>query len=275
MKEPEEPKRAPKMMYSCYAMQNREGEQFMPEHIFAYLLAGTMAIRDDEGREYLFRAGEFVFYKRNHLLKYVKQPPADGGDFRAVSIHLDQEALRSYSMQYNCKAESWQDTDAVLRPKHDTLCKNFMEALVHYAQISRPGNEDLLCLKQSEAIMLLLRANPEMKEVLFDFNEPGKIDLEAFMNSNFHFNVELKRFAYLSGRSLTTFKRDFEKTFHTTPSRWLQKRRLQEAYYLLKEKGKKSSEVYLEVGFEDLSHFSFAFKKTFGVAPSVICTVPD
>ncbi|MBS1566891.1 MAG: helix-turn-helix transcriptional regulator, partial [Bacteroidetes bacterium] len=103
----------------------------------------------------------------------------------------------------------------------------------------------------------------------------GKIDLEAFMNSNFHFNVELKRFAYLSGRSLTTFKRDFEKTFHTTPSRWLQRRRLQEAYHLIKEKGRKCSEVYLEVGFEDLSHFSYAFKKTFGVAPSAIASVPD
>jgi AraC-like DNA-binding protein len=28
------------------------------------------------------------------------------------------------------------------------------------------------------------------------------------------------------------------------------------------------SEVYLEVGFENLSHFSFAFKKTFGLTPT-------
>ena len=246
----------------------------MPEHIFAYLIAGTLHIQDDESREYVFREGEFVLYKRNHLLKFVKEPPANA-DFRAVSVWFDQEALRGYSMQYGCKAESWLDTDAVLRPKPDMLCKSFMESLVPFAQMDHAGNEDLLCLKQAEAIMLLLRANPEMKDVLFDFNEPGKIDLEAFMNSNFHFNVELRRFAYLSGRSLTTFKRDFEKTFHTTPSRWLQKRRLQEAYYLIKEKGKKSSDVYLEVGFEDLSHFSFAFKKTFGIVPSAISSVPD
>jgi AraC-like DNA-binding protein len=34
--------------------------------------------------------------------------------------------------------------------------------------------------------------------------------------------------------------------------------------------GKKPSDVYLEVGFEDLSHFSFAFKKEFGKAPSLV-----
>ncbi|MGY0037778.1 helix-turn-helix domain-containing protein [Pedobacter sp. NJ-S-72] len=90
------------------------------------------------------------------------------------------------------------------------------------------------------------------------------------MNKNFHFNVEMKRFAYLTGRSLATFKRDFEKIYQTSPNRWLQQRRLQEAYHLIREKGKTVSDVYLEVGFEDLSHFSFAFKKKYGMAPSKI-----
>lgn len=269
MKETEESLRLPKMLYSCYSMKSREGEQFIQEHIFAYLISGSLCIVDDENKHYEFNEGEFVFYKRNHLVKYIKQPPP-GGDFRAVSVFLDQEALRQYSIRYGCRTEGWMKTDAVMRPRPDMLCTNFMTGLIPYLQIGQPGNEALLCLKQAEAIMLLTRINPEMKEVLFDFNEPGKIDLELFMNSNFHFNVELRRFAYLTGRSLTTFKRDFEKIFHTTPSRWLQKRRLQEAYYLIREKGKKSSEVYLEVGFEDLSHFSFAFKKAYGIAPSAV-----
>ncbi|WP_420152907.1 helix-turn-helix domain-containing protein, partial [Siphonobacter sp.] len=75
---------------------------------------------------------------------------------------------------------------------------------------------------------------------------------------------------YLSGRSLATFKRDFEKIFHLSPHRWLLNKRLQDAYFLIKEKGRKPSEVYLEVGFEDLSHFSFAFKKAFGQPPSLV-----
>lgn len=88
------------------------------------------------------------------------------------------------------------------------------------------------------------------------------------MNRNFRFNVAIQRFAYLTGRSLTSFKKDFEKIFHDTPSRWLVKKRLQEAHFLIAQKGRKASDVYLEVGFEDLSHFSFAFKKLFGLAPT-------
>jgi len=90
------------------------------------------------------------------------------------------------------------------------------------------------------------------------------------MIRSFTFNVEMKQFAYLTGRSLATFKRDFEKIFHRSPGRWLHQKRLAQADYLIREKGKKPSDVYLEVGFEDLSHFSFAFKKEFGKAPSLV-----
>ncbi|MBB5437697.1 AraC-like DNA-binding protein [Pedobacter sp. AK017] len=53
-----------------------------------------------------------------------------------------------------------------------------------------------------------------------------------------------------------------------TPAKWLQQKRLDEAYYLLKEKKQKITEVYIEIGFEDLSHFSYVFKKHFGIPPS-------
>ncbi|WP_310588036.1 helix-turn-helix domain-containing protein [Runella sp. SP2] len=36
----------------------------------------------------------------------------------------------------------------------------------------------------------------------------------------------------------------------------------------MEKSNKKPSEIYLDLGFEDLSHFSFAFEKQFGVAPS-------
>jgi AraC family transcriptional regulator, exoenzyme S synthesis regulatory protein ExsA len=266
-----EDKRLPQIAYSCYFTRTREGEQFIPEHIFSYQIAGTL-LMNDGNKEYTFNEGDFRFLKRNHLVKFIKQPP-ENGEFRGLSIYLDQQTLRNFSMEYGYQAERHHEGNAVIPLKSDTLYKSYMDSLMPYQQLNRlrqPGNEHLLTLKLREAILILLQTNPELKDVLFDFTAPGKIDLEAFMIKNFHFNVELQRFAYLTGRSLATFKRDFDKIFHLSPSRWLQQRRLQQAHYLIKEKGKAPSEVYLEVGFEDLSHFSFAFKKTYGVAPSRI-----
>jgi AraC family transcriptional regulator, exoenzyme S synthesis regulatory protein ExsA len=144
-----------------------------------------------------------------------------------------------------------------------------MRSLLAYETIlKRIGTDELLFVKQKEAILLLLQLVPSFKNVLFDFSEPGKIDLEGFMERNYHYNVQMQRFAYLTGRSLATFKRDFEKSFGKPPSRWLKERRLEEAYYLIKEQRKTPSDVYLDLGFEDLSHFSFVFKKKYGIPPS-------
>jgi AraC-like DNA-binding protein len=48
----------------------------------------------------------------------------------------------------------------------------------------------------------------------------------------------------------------------------LVKKRLQEAHFLIEKKNKRPSEIYLDLGFETLSHFSFAFKKQFGLTPT-------
>ena len=56
--------------------------------------------------------------------------------------------------------------------------------------------------KLREGLLLLLKTNPQLADVLFDFSEPYKIDLRAFMQENYRFNVRTERFAYLSGRGL-------------------------------------------------------------------------
>ncbi|MBS0030954.1 helix-turn-helix domain-containing protein [Chitinophaga sp. 22321] len=256
------------IVYSCYVNRSREGEQFVPVHVLSYQISGALTFNDGKNT-FTSHEGEFRFIRRNQLLKFFKQPP-ENGEFKTISVYLDEETLRSFSMEYGYTADKPVDTDVVIELKPNPLYKSYMQSLQPYEQLSETGNEDLMTLKLKEAILILLKANPELKNVLFDFSAPGKLDLEAFMQQNFHFNVEMKRFAYLTGRSLATFKRDFEKIFHSSPSRWLLQKRLQEAYYQIKEKGRKTSDVYLEVGFEDLSHFSFAFKKAFGVAPSAL-----
>jgi AraC-like DNA-binding protein len=258
----------PEIVYSCYYKASRGGEQFIQDHVFSYQISGTLTINYGSG-EHQFLAGDFRFIKRNQLAKFFKQPP-EGGEFKSISIILDQDTLRNMSRENGYTVNKVHADVSMLRLTPHPLYRTYMDSLIPYAELAPEENRELLSLKVKEAVLLLLRNQPSLKDVLFDFAEPGKIDLEAFMLTNYQFNVGLNRFAYLTGRSLATFKRDFEKVFHTSPGNWLLQKRLQEAHYLIKEKGNKPSDVYLEVGFEDLSHFSHAFKNAFGVAPSRI-----
>jgi AraC-like DNA-binding protein len=268
-------KRLSPIAASCYFTRSRGGEHFIPDHVFTFQASGVM-IMNDGNKEYIFQPGSCRFGRRNQLIKFTKLPP-EGGEFKSLSVHFDQPFLRNCSMEGGYgfveaghRSEKHIDGDAVIGLKPDPLYRNYFDSLGPYVPLNGEGDAALINLKLKEAVLLLLKINPGMKDILFDFSEPGKMDLEAFMNRNFHFNVGLSRFAYLTGRSLATFKRDFEKLFHSTPSRWLQQRRLQEAHYLIREKGKTASDIYLDLGFEDLSHFSFAFKKQYGMAPTKV-----
>jgi len=121
-----------------------------------------------------------------------------------------------------------------------------------------------------QLLRLLLHLHLELTSFLFDLSDPHKGDLEEFMLKNFHFNAPIEHFAKLSGRSLTTFKREFVEIFDTPPGAWLKNKRLSEAYYLIKQKRKKPQDIYLQLGFENLSHFYTCFKQKYGVTPATV-----
>ena len=271
MQKAEKDKIRPCILYTCYSQKSSEGEQFIPEHLFGYTLAGSSEVYIG-GKAYNFEEGGFWFFRKNQLARFIKHPPP-GGECKSISIAMDKDTLLSVNEAYNIHMERPYTGENLLYLKPNNLLKNYIDSLTPHLDGSTKINPMLTRLKVKEAIVILLETNPVLKDVLFDFSEPGKIDLEAYMNEHYNFNVGLDRFAYLTGRSLATFKRDFGIIFNSSPHRWLQQRRLAEAYRLMKEKGKKASEVYLEVGFEDLSHFSFAFKKAFGIAPSLVSSI--
>ena len=63
--------------------------------------------------------------------------------------------------------------------------------------------------KLEEAIHILLEQEDSLEQCLFDFADPGKTDLREFMLRNYMFNIPINKFAELTGRSLSTFQRDF------------------------------------------------------------------
>lgn len=217
----------------------------------------------DGNRHYTLKAGESCLVCKNRLARYNKV--RDNGEFEKVVLLFDEAFLREFFRKYNPPLSAHTPKDAFIRLKKDRRIPAFLLSLEPYYTGSGSINPVFADVKREELLLILLQSDPSLSGILFDFGIPGRLDLEAFMQKNYKFHVSMERFAFLTGRSLSAFKRDFKKIFNETPNRWLIKRRLQEARFLIEEKRQRPTDIYLDLGFEDLSHFSFAFKKEFGV----------
>lgn len=152
----------------------------------------------------------------------------------------------------------------------DTLAA-FFHSISSYFNDTNEPDKSLLELKFKELI-LTIADNPNNHELLCYFRsiliESPDDTLRSVMEEHFCFNLKLEEYAELCNRSLSTFKRDFQKIYKSTPGEWLHAQRLNHAHRLLKTGLKSISEVTMESGFENVSHFSRSFKKRFGVNPS-------
>ncbi|MEJ7559916.1 MAG: AraC family transcriptional regulator [Pedobacter sp.] len=255
------------LLYSRGHQKAQSSEHYFPEHALGIMLSGESHYFSNEGT-FIMKEGTVCLMRRNQLFKKLKKVGLNGEPPSLVSLFLDQATLQRFAMKNEIQKRNVYKGKAMIDLTGNLFLKAFFDSLLPYIDHSKKFTANIAKLKSFEAIELLLQEGDLFKNFLFDFLEPYKIDLETYMNHNYKYNITLSSFAKLTGRSLSTFKRDFTKIFETTPERWLQLKRLEQAHHLITKENQRPSEVYLEVGFENLSHFSFAFKNQFGLTPT-------
>ena len=94
--------------------------------------------------------------------------------------------------------------------------------------------------------------------------------------------LDLPTLASIACLSESAFLRAFKTTFGETPHRYLQRRRIERAMYLLRTTDQPITRICLDVGFTSLGTFSRTFTDVVGCAPTAfrdrsapVATVPS
>jgi AraC-like DNA-binding protein len=257
----------PDIKLSEYTGKAFKTEVIFEHHILVWFISGETKIIQADAT-YTFNAGDIFLIPRNQLTTVINYPK-DGLPHKAVAMYLTRERLKAF---YSTRkvVSNLQPHPTVYRFSKHPLLESCLASLVPYFDLGESLPADIAAIKIQEAISILRSTDKSVDSLLADFEEPGKINLSEFMERHFMFNMTMDRFGYLTGRSLATFRRDFKRTYNTTPQKWLTEKRLQLAHYHIAEKRRRPIDVYFEVGFENLSHFSHAFKNHFGYPPNAL-----
>lgn len=222
------------------------------------------------GRQWVAEEGQTLFFKKGAAIveQYFDK------DFCLLLFfipdHFVREVVREYAGELRGNSARVDTPEPAIRVNNDTGLSVFFQSMASYFSGADKPPEPLLRLKLKELIVsvLLSRSNPELAsyfQFLASSNAPSMVEI---MEANFRYNLSLENFAELCHRSLPSFKRDFKKHYHEPPGRWLLKKRLEYSAVLLRAGDMNISQIMFECGFEDLSHFSRAFKDRFGLSPT-------
>lgn len=241
------------------------------EYALNYVYSGEMIL--DNGTEKIHvRKGECVFIPRDHHITMYKKT-YNGERYCGIFLMFTRPFLREmYGKLAINKVRAGKnklDTGVIKLPRTVELASLFASMTPYLDPDVRP-KDSFMELKLQEGLMALLAIDKRFIPTMFDFNEPWKIDILDFLEENYTCDLSIEEIAHYTGRSLATFKRDFKKISELTPEKWLIKKRLAKAYDLMRSGRRKVIEVYAEVGFRNPSHFSTAFKKEFGIAPTAV-----
>ena len=234
----------------------------------AYTLCGKKTLHHGD-RSWELTDNSALFIRRTAY----KQQLHESVGWEILAFYFPDEFLRKVFREFRDHLAINQipppTRDMIIEIKANDVTKAFFYGIVPYfAQPIAPA-ESLLELKFKELLFTILSdpANISFLSYVNRIMDQEKIPLWEVMEANYMYNLSIAQFARMSQRSVAAFKREFHEYFHITPGKWLTTRRLNHAQKLLGTSKRTISEISLESGFENLSHFSRIFKEKYQLSP--------
>lgn len=247
------------------AIVDREG--YISNHVISIVLEGEQQIRtygDDLIRVY---PREMLFAPRG--LYYVSDLVPKSGKFRSLLFYFDDDIIHSFLANSKVTEFGKKEVPEYLKLGTVPMMNLFADSLLQIYQNQTVNDKQLLRLKLLELLHLINTLVPEQQlaDFLFRLTLPKKRRIKDLMEKNYDKPLKIEDYAYLSGRSVSSFRRDFKSFYDTTPQQWLKDRRLEKALQLIVEKELSVSSLAYEVGYENTSYFIKEFKKKVGQSP--------
>lgn len=258
----------------CVRTGGEEGTFFLEEHLLYAVLGGRASLSCGR-RRIVVGKNEMVLLRRAQSVRYFKEASPETGLFEsqlyAVTDRLLKDFLTSQEVDAAGKDGEDEEADFRARPMSGRMVA-FCRSLEPYFDRPEAVEEGLLRLKMTEMLYNVIDSSKAVFAQMLRLRRPVRADIRRVVEEHYASPVTVSDLAYLSGRSLASFKRDFASIYHASPARWIRERRMRKAHEMLTATTLPVSDICYSLGFENPAHFSRAFKEFYGRPPSAVRT---
>lgn len=251
----------------CIVTAGERGTFFLEQHLLYVVLGGSVKLTC--GRQsWTVGKNEMILLRRAQSVSYEKQGSEETGLFESQLFAINDELLKDFltSQQVVIPAMT-EEYGAQVSPMSERLVA-YCWSLAPYFNDPSQVNPGLLRLKVMELLYNVMDCSKNIFRQMLQLRQPVKTDIHRVVEENYTSPISLDELAYLSGRSLSSFKRDFQDIYGESPARWIREKRLSKAQQMLRSSSLSVADVAYSLGFENPTHFSRIFKQQYGYAPS-------
>jgi AraC-like DNA-binding protein len=241
----------------------------LQENMLAFPLGGYKKLHFND-HTVLIEPGNLFFMKRGlHVMSEFTQ---EGLDYDSLIIFCSDAFLKEFSLHHLSSPSGFVHHPPLmhLTIPTDKLLESFRDQYLRYFDQPLHHLREILELKLKELFLLLISGNHGQQVIRWiqGIANSQSIGIEYTVKQHLFQPLTLAELAELSGRSLASFKRDFQELYQTSPKKWINSQRLAHAKMLLQNTADNVSEVAAACGFDNVPYFIRIFKNEFGTTPS-------
>jgi AraC-like DNA-binding protein len=240
-----------------------DNEKLITAHSIVYVVNGKVSVTTFDGDEVSIGNGEMLFMPRDSYL--ISDFIRNGKNMEVFLLFFDHDIVMKF-IEGIQKDKGQKSTICQLEATENV--KNYFQN-ISKMKFENPKKQKLLELKLLELLHLINEKEDFIQTLQASEEGKQRRDIGLMMLEHYDKNMTIADFASLSGRSLSTFNREFKEKYHTTPKQWLIEKKMNRAFELLKE-GKTVTESAFEVGYLNVSNFIKAYKSVYDETPKVM-----
>jgi AraC-like DNA-binding protein len=241
------------------------------QNLFSFLLEGNKSVQY-AGTKVTINTNQFFLLSAGNCLMSEKIA-APGGQYRSILFFFDNELLKDFFIRHPATViqsqKGKQQEEPFLVFEKDAFLTNFIDSLGLILASGQSLSQELQSVKLEELLVYISGCYPELISRLHSYNYNSDRDflIRQAVAANIYNCITVEELAFLSNTTRSTFKRRFASIYGTSPNKWFLEKRMQKAAQMLKGGNFSASEIYMELGYENLSSFIKSFKQIYGTTP--------
>ena len=239
------------------------------EACFVFVNQGELSVRSQNDYMNLNKNHGILAKCLNYFFETNKEQQKNGEGVEVIAVIIYPSLIEEL-FEFDLTKSDYSFNFNIKQVDIDRLLENYKQSINILLDNPELADENIIKNKLKEFVLLMSKSQnaPSQLDFISALFKPIDISFKSTIHSNLYANLSINELADLCHLSPSSFKRQFNTSFGSSPKKYISEKKIEKAADLLKSTKNRVSDIAYEVGFDSLATFNRSFSKFYHKSPS-------